>query len=143
MLEDGGRFPCGSLVGKFFVGLVDVIDRRQGNLFDQIRNLISALLEGLAQVLHLVVAIGADGLFDEVVEEALDEGAVGRGGVGGELGDITGSAEGQGAPVFGMEVGLGVDRLAAILLAPAADPVVVLEAETEGIDRDVAAHAVL
>ena len=75
------------------------------------------------------------------MEKLVDEGAVAAGILGGEFHEIARAREPDGLALVGGEVAHGIDRLVVLLRAPAADGVVVFQAEAERIDRGVAAHA--
>ena len=72
----------------------------------------------------------------------MDEGAVAVGILRGEFHHIARAGETDGLAFVGGEIGHRIDRLVIVLRAPAADGIVVFQAEAERIDRGMAAHAV-
>jgi hypothetical protein len=91
--------------------------------------------EGLAQLVHYVGTIRKNGLFDNLVKELLDEGAMGVFVVRGVFGDVARAGHFDGFAFVGDVFGDGIDWFAVVLLAEFSDGVEVLQAEAERIDE--------
>ena len=85
-------------------------------------------------------AISNHRLFDHVVKQLLDKCLVSGFSVRGKLRHIACSGQLDRLPTVSLEFAAGFDRLVLIRRAPATDPVVVLQAETERINRCMAGH---
>src|SRR5260221_11520781 len=84
---------------------------------------------------------GPDWLLDHVVEQLLDEGVVGLFAVGEEGCELPGTNVLGDLAAGRLVEPVGVDRLASLIGAEAADGVEVFEAEAEGVDHPVAGDA--
>ena len=64
--------------------------------FDEVSDVEIVFGEVLVEFIHGAEAVAVGGLLDEVVEEVLDEGAVGAGAFDGDLGEVGGSVDADG-----------------------------------------------
>lgn len=99
--------------------------------------------EGLVKVVDLIESIRVERLLDEVMEEVLDEGAVGVWGFDGKFREVAWAGEADRFFFFVKVVADGVDFLLVFVGAESSDGIVVFETEADGIDDDVAVHAAL
>lgn len=109
---------------------------------DEVADVEVVVEEGFVEVVHAAEAVAVDGLLGEVVEEVLDEGAVRSGGFHGEAGEVARAGNFDDLIFFGGVVARGVDGLVEVLGPEAADGVVILKTEADGVDDGVAGHAV-
>ena len=113
-----------------------------GDFGEEFLDVELGLGEGFLEVVEGVLTVGGGGLFDGVMEELADEGAVAVGGLDDVIDDVARAGEADFFVFVDGEVGGGVDGFVLVLGAPAADGVEVFEGEAEGVDEGVAGHAV-
>ena len=97
--------------------------------------MVVAVAKAFLELGRGVRTIREKGLFCDMMKELSNECLVGGRGVGSVIGHVAGALDIDTIAVVRFEDGIIVDRLAAFLLAPAPDRVVLLETESEGIDR--------
>ena len=113
------------------------------NIDQKLLDVESGRREGLPQLVHNVRTIRKNGLFDNHVEQLIDEGAVGVFIVGGKFGDVARAAEFYHFSLVGQIFRLGIDGLAVVRIAKFSNGVKMLQAETQRIDVGMAALAIL
>lgn len=96
--------------------------------------------EGFLQVLQGVRTVGSWRLFDGVVEQMADEGALAIGLGDDVVDDVAWAGEAEDLVVLQRQLADGIDGFVFVFGAPAADGVEVFQAESKGIDHGMAGH---
>ena len=97
--------------------------------------------KGFQQPVHRIRSIRRGRLFDRVMEQMPDEGPVGGLTADSKGRHIARFFQTDGLPIIPGKITPGVDRFAIVLGAPASNRIEILQAEAQGIDGGVAAHA--
>src|SRR3954463_10995611 len=135
---------CGREQALILFRIFRVVESRESRDIDQkLLDVESGRREGLAQLVHNVWTIRKNGLFDNDVEELLDEGAMGVIVVSGEFSNVARAGEFYDFAFVGQIFGESVDLFAVVCFAEFSNGVKMFEAEAERIDERMAALAIL